>query len=356
MFCGYVIFLIFGLFLSRVYSVGASEGNELLAQYSNDYITVVCIGSLGVFVQILTERFLQATGKSVLSMTVQLSGAIVNIVLDPILIFGLGPIPSMGVRGAAIATVAGQIVAAVIGIILNLAFNKEIKLAIKNFFPDPELLKAMLAIGIPSILMQAIGSLMTFCMNTVLSSFSIEALNVFGLYFKLQSFVFMPIFGLNNGMVPIIAYNYGAQKKERVFATIRLSALTAVVYMLLGFIAFQTLPDVLLGFFDASEAMLIIGRKALRIISISFIFAGFSIVASSTCQALGKSIYSLLVSIGRQLVVLIPAAFLLSLSGNVNLVWLAFPIAEVVSFALCIYFLIRVLNKTFHNNKEAEQV
>ncbi len=342
-FCGYIIFLAVGIFLTKPYSVSSSEGNALLAQYSTEYISVVCICSIGVFIQVITERLLQATGKSSLSMVVQLSGAIANIVLDPIFIFTL----DMGVKGAAIATVFGQCIAAVLGIILNITCNKDVKLAFANIIPSPALLKDILAIGIPSILMQAIGSIMTFSMNFILIRFSEEALNVFGLYFKLQSFVFMPIFGLNNGMVPIVSYNYGAKNKERVFATIRLACLTSIGYMLLGLVVFHTAPDALLGIFDASEYMLRIGRKALRIISLSFIFAGFSVIASATCQALGKSVYSLLVSIGRQLVVLIPAAFLLSLAKNIDIVWFAFPIAEVVSFGLCIYFLIRVIKKTF---------
>jgi Na+-driven multidrug efflux pump len=184
-------------------------------------------------------------------------------------------------------------------------------------------------------------------MNTILRGFSVEALNVFGLYFKLQSFIFMPIFGLNNGMIPIVSYNFGAQRKDRVFATVKLATVTAIAYMFLGLSVFHAIPDVLLGFFDASEMMLVIGRKALRIISLSFIFAGFSVISIATCQALGKSIYSLIVSVGRQLVVLIPTAFLLSLSGNVDVVWFAFPIAELMSLILCAYFLIRVLKKSF---------
>ncbi len=345
--CGYALFLIIGLFFVKPFVLAQAEEGTLLYQYSVDYLSIVCVFSFGVFIQVVTERLLQATGKSLYSMIIQLSGAVVNIILDPILIFGWLGFPAMGVKGAAVATVVGQCVAGALGIILNLAVNKEIRLKIKNFLPKWTLIKEMLGIGIPSVLMQAIGSVMTFSMNIILIGFGQTAMNVFGVYFKLQSFVFMPVFGLNNGMVPIVAYNFGAQKKERVFATVKLGALTAVVYMLLGFAAFQLLPDVLLGFFNASPEMLSVGRVALRFISISFVFAGFSVVASCTCQALGKSIYSLIISIGRQLVVLIPAAFLLSLSGNVDLVWLAFPIAEIMSLFLCIFFLIRVMKKSF---------
>ncbi|MBR2466292.1 MAG: MATE family efflux transporter [Clostridia bacterium] len=345
--CGYALFLMIGLFFIKPFVLTQAEEGTLLYQYSTDYLSIVCVLSFGVFIQVVTERLLQATGKSFYSMIIQLSGAVVNIILDPILIFGWLGFPAMGVKGAAIATVVGQCIAGALGILLNLAVNKEIKLRLKNLLPKWELIKEMLAIGIPSVLMQAIGSVMTFSMNIILIGFGQTAMNVFGVYFKLQSFVFMPVFGLNNGMVPIVAYNFGAQKKDRVFATVKLGALTAVVYMLLGFAAFQLLPDVLLGFFNASPDMLQVGSVALRLISISFVFAGFSVVASCTCQALGKSIYSLIISIGRQLVVLIPAAFLLSLSGNVDLVWLAFPIAEIMSLLLCIFFLVRVLKKSF---------
>ena len=345
--CGYALFLIIGLFFIRPFVLMQAADGSLLYEYSMDYLSIICICAFGVFVQVLSERLLQATGKSFFSMIIQLSGAVINIILDPILIFGWLGLPAMGVKGAAIATVVGQCVAGAVGIILNLAANKEIKIKIKNFFPKWELIKEMLAIGIPSVLMQAIGSVMTFSMNIILKGFSQVAMNVFGVYFKLQSFVFMPIFGLNTGMIPIVAYNFGARRRDRVSATVRLAALTAIGYMLLGFILFQLLPDTFLGFFEAPADMLAIGRVALRVISISFVFAGFSVVACSTCQALGKSVYSLIVSVGRQLVVLIPVAFLLSLFGNVNLVWLAFPIAEFVSLILCVFFLIRVLKKAF---------
>ena len=346
---GYVIVLIFGLFFLKPYVAAQSGGDSLLLQYGIDYISVVTICSFGVFVQVVTERLLQATGKSMLSMTVQLSGALVNLILDPILIFGYLGFPVMGVKGAAIATVIGQCVAATVGIILNVTCNKEIKFVLKNFIPDFPVLKEMLVIGIPSVAMQAIGSLMTVSMNLILGKFSIDAMNIFGVYFKLQSFVFMPVFGLTNGMIPIVAYNYGANDRGRVTKTVKLSAITAVSYMLLGLVIFQLMPTVLLGFFNASEVMVAIGVPALRTISLSFVFAGLSIVGSSVCQALGKSIYSLFVSIGRQLVVLIPAAFLLSLIGEVSYVWWAFPIAEIMSVTLSLAFLGVAMKKAFGN-------
>lgn len=347
--CGYLIFLIFGLFIVKPFVYISADSSSLLYQYSVDYISIVTIFSIGVFVQVTCERLLQATGKSIFSMITQLSGAIVNIILDPILIFGLCGLPEMGIKGAAIATVIGQAVAGAMGIILNLTVNPEITLKFKNFIPKARVLWEMLVIAIPSVFMQAIGSVMTFSMNNILLKFSESALNVFGIYFKLQSFIFMPVFGLNNGMIPIIAFNYGAQKKERVYSTMKLAAISAVAYMLLGFTVFQTLPKFLLGFFNASIDMIAVGVPALRTISISFMLAGFSIVSVSTCQALGKSIYSLIVSVIRQLVVLIPAAFLLSLSGNVNLVWWAFPIAEVVGCISCVIFVNKVLRSAFKN-------
>ena len=341
-FCGYLLFLIIGVFFVSPYVSIQAGGNALLQEYGVEYLAIVCIGSLGVFVQVVVERLLQATGKSFFSMITQLSGAVVNIILDPILIFTF----DMGVAGAAIATIVGQFFAAGIGIVLNLAVNKELCLKIRNMLPRAALIKDMLIIGIPSVLVQAIGSVMTFSMNMILGGFE-GARNVFGVYFKLQSFVFMPIFGLNNGMVPIIAYNYGAKKRGRVFATIKLSAVVAVGYMLLGLMVFHAFPNLLLGLFDAGKQMLAVGAVAFRRISLSFVFAGFSIIASVTCQALGKSIYSMFISMGRQLVVLIPVAFLLSLSGNVDLIWWAFPIAEIMSLTLGVIFLLRVIKKSF---------
>lgn len=347
MMMGYLLFLVIGLFLVGPYVSTQAEEGSLLYTYSRDYLSVVCVFGFGVFVQVVTERLLQATGKAFYSMIIQLVGAVVNIILDPVFIFGWFGVPEMGIKGAAIATVIGQCTAAVIGLVFNILLNKEIKLEIKNFIPRKKPIFEMLAIGIPSVLMQAIGSVMTFTMNMILISFSNVALNVFGVYFKLQSFVFMPVFGLNNGLVPIVSYNFGARRRDRVFSSMRLAIFAAVGYMLLGFLAFQLMPETLLGIFNASAEMLEIGSVALRIISISFIFAGFSMICSSTCQALGKSIYSLIISVARQLGVLLPAAYLLSLSRNLSLVWLAFPIAEAVCLALCVFFLFRVMRRVF---------
>ena len=334
--CGYLVFLIVGLFFLPMY-VTSQTGSDvgLLYDYSIDYLSIVCLCSFGVFVQVVTEKLLQSTGKSVLSMTIQLSGAIINLILDPIFIF----VFDMGVAGAAWATVIGQIAAGTLGLFLNLVYNKEIRLYFKNLIPRLALIKEILVIAIPSVIMQAIGSVMTFAMNKILIGFDV--------YFKIQSFVFMPIFGLTSGMVPIVAYNYGAKRRDRVFAAIKLSAILSVSYMALGCLVFQTIPGVLLSMFNATAEMLAIGKIALRVISISFILAGFGIICSTTCQALGRSVYSMFISAGRQLLVLIPSAYLLSLTGTVDAVWWAFPIAEIVSLMIAIYFLIRVLKKCF---------
>ena len=354
MLCGYLIFFIFGLFFVDTFVSLMDDGNALLHEYSSDYISIISVGSIAVFIQVLTERLLQSTGKSMLSMVTQLSGAITNIILDPILIFGFGAIPSLGVKGAAIATVAGQCVSATVGITLNLLCNPEIKIKIKNFLPDFKVLGEILGIAIPAVIMQAIGSVMTFCMNIVLGTFGIVEMNVFGIYFKLQSFVFMPLFGLNNGMIPIVSYNYGAKKRERVYSVMRIAIIAALVYMAAALLVFQIFPEALLGLFNANEQMLSVGKYALRIISIGFLSGGFSVVILSVCQALGKSIYSLIVSLCRQLVVLVPAAFLLSMLGDVTYVWWAFPLAELVNIPLCLIFISTTLKFAFGKMEKSE--
>ncbi len=268
--------------------------------------------------------------------------ALINIILDPIFIFGYFGLPAMGVAGAAIATVIGQNVAGIAAVAVNLKKNTEIKLQFRGFRPDMAIIGEIYKVGVPSIIMQSIGSFMTYGMNQILLAFTSTAATVFGVYFKLQSFVFMPIFGLNNGMVPIVAYNFGARNKERLTRTVKLSMVYAVCLMAAGFLVFQIFPAQLFAMFDASETMLAIGVPALRIISLSFVLAGFGIVSGSVFQALGNGVYSLIVSVARQLLVLLPVAFLLSLTGNLNAVWWAFPIAELVSFGVSVFFLIRI--------------
>lgn len=284
------------------------------------------------------ERLLQSTGLTFYTMLSQGLGAIINIIFDPILIFGLFGFPKMGVAGAAAATVFGQLCGMLLSLFFNIRFNKELNLNMKGFRPNGRIIKTIYSVGVPSIIMQAIGSVMTFGMNKILIQFTATATAVFGVYFKLQSFIFMPIFGLNNGMVPIVAYNYGARRKQRMIQTIRLSIITAVLIMLVGLALFMLLPQQLLGMFNASEDMLAIGIPALRTICLSFIFAGFCIIVGSVFQALGNGVYSLIISVCRQLLVILPVAALLAKVGGLHAVWWAIPIAEIVSVLMSSFF------------------
>lgn len=325
-----VIFMIAGLTLSNLF-FNVQTTNTEIVNAGTQYSMIVVGCSIGLFCQFLFERLLQTTGRTLFTMVTQGLGAIINIILDPIFIFGLCGFPKMGVAGAALATITGQIIACLLALFFNLKFNHDIHFKFKRFRPNAHIVKQIYSVGIPSIIMQSIGSVMTFGMNTILITFSTTATAVFGVYFKLQSFVFMPVFGLNNGMIPIIAYNLGAKQKKRMFDTIKLAMIYATGMMIIGVIFFETIPQTLLGFFNASEAMIKIGTPALRIIAIHFIFAGFSIVCSATFQAVGKGTYSLLTSLIRQLLVLLPCAYVLSLTGNLDLIWLCFPIAEIFS-------------------------
>ena len=341
----FVLFALAGGMLSEWF-ISLQTTNEDVIDFGNSYLSICCIFSLGIFMQVTMERLLQSTGKTVLSMITQGAGAVTNIVLDPIFIFGWGFIPEMGVAGAAVATVIGQWVAALVGLWFNLKYNKELSLQARKLRPNLRIIKQISIIGIPSIIMSAIGSVMTFCMNKILEPFQKEqAVALFALYFKLQSFVFMPVFGLNNGMVPIVAYNLGARKRSRMIKTLKLSAMYATGIMLVGLLVMQTMPDLVLKLFNADADMMALGVPAFRIISLCFVFAGASIIMSSMCQAVGNSIYSMFVSIGRQLVILIPAAWLLAKTGNAVMVFWAFPIAEVVALFLCIFFLRKVLKQ-----------
>ncbi len=341
----FVLFALLGAFLSRPF-IAIQTQNTQVIDFGTEYLAICCVFSLGIFMQVTMERLLQSTGRTVLSMVTQGAGALTNIVLDPIFIFGWGFVPAMGVAGAAIATVIGQWVAALVGLWFNVKYNKELSLRLKKLKPNLRIIKQILFIGIPSMIMSAIGSVMTFSMNKILEPFETEqAVAVFGIYFKLQSFVFMPVFGLNNGMVPIVAYNLGARKRSRMIKTLKLSAIYATGIMLVGLLVLQTVPGFILELFNAEGAMLQTGIDAFRIISLCFVFAGVSIIMSSMCQAVGNSIYSMFVSIGRQLVILIPAAWLLAKTGNAVMVFWAFPIAEVAALFLCIFFLRKVLRQ-----------
>ena len=340
----YAVFAVLGLFFSRQFFLWQTDIEEIVDQ-GTDYLRICTLFSFGLFLEIACERLLQSTGKTIYSMYTQGLGAIINIIFDPIMIFGLFGFPKMGVAGAAAATVFGQILAAVLGIFLNKTRNQEIHVSFRGFRPNSEIIRHIYSVGIPSIIMSSIGSVMTFGMNKILIGFTSTATAVFGVYFKLQSFVFMPVFGLNNGTVPIIAYNYGAAKPDRILKTLKLAICYAVGIMLIGFAVFQLLPDKLLLIFEASENMLSIGVPALRIISVSFLFAGYCIVCSSMFQALGHGLLSLLVSVFRQLLVLLPSAFLLSKIGGLDLVWYSFPIAEICSIFFSTYFLRHVYKK-----------
>lgn len=340
----YVLFLIIGLLIAKPFYLSQTK-NEEIVSYGVTYLTIVCICSIGMFTQMTFEKLLQSTGRTMYTMVTQSIGAVINIIFDPILIFGLFGFPELGVAGAAAATVFGQAMAGTLAILFNVKVNKDIQLDFRKFRPDKMMIGKIYAVGVPSIIMQAIGSVMTYGMNLILIQFTSTATAVFGVYFKVQSFIFMPVFGLNNGMVPIVAYNYGAGSKKRVKHVTRLSITYAVSIMLIGLLVFQIFPDKLLAMFNASENMLAIGVPALRIISISFMFAGFCIVMGSVFQALGNGVYSLVVSVARQLIVLLPAAYLLSLSGNVNNVWWAFPIAELMSLSMTLFFYGRINRK-----------
>lgn len=341
--CSGAAFALVGLTFARLFFELQTQ-NQAIIDHGTAYIRI-CLGcSVAVFMQICLERLLQSTGRTNLSMICQIAGAATNIVLDPIMIFGLLGFPRMEVAGAALATVCGQLVAAGFGVVLNLKYNHDIHISVKEIRFNKWIAKDIYRIGVPSIIMQAIGSVMTFCMNKILISFTEAATAVFGAYFKLQSFIFMPVFGLNNGIIPITAYNFGAARMDRVKRATKLGALTAICIMTVGTILFEAIPGVLLGLFSPSEEMLEIGTTALRIIGVHFPVAGFCIVAGSVCQALGKPGYSLINSICRQLVVLLPAAWLLAQTGNLTLVWLSFPVAEVASMILSTIFLRRTMH------------
>ena len=341
-----VMFILFGLLGARPYYEIQSDVTETVAG-GTIYTTICCVGTLGIFVEVLGERLLQSSGRTFYTMITQGVGAVANIVLDPVFIFGVEPlgIPAMGIAGAAVATVIGQWIAAILAVIFNFKCNPEVQFAFSYIKPKRSALVPILTVGIPSIVMMAIGSVMTFGMNQILQGFHETATGVFGIYFKLQSFFFMPLFGINNATISIVAFNYGARKPERITGTLKRSCISALCIMILGLLAFQFLPDLLLGLFNPSDEFLRIGRSALRIISLCFPAAAFGIALSASFQALGDGIYSTITSLCRQLVVLLPAAYLLSLSGDVANVWWAFPIAEVFSLMVTLFFYLRIYRR-----------
>ena len=327
-FLGFVAFALFGLFGSRLFFESQTDNQEII-DLGTQYLQICCIFSMGIFGEMMFERILQSTGRTIYSMITQGTGAIINIILDPILIFGLIGFPRMGIQGAAAATVFGQIVAMLLALMFNATKNHDVTIRFRGFTPSGHTIRLIYAVGVPSIIMQ-----MTFGMNKILIAFSETAVAVFGVYFKLQSFIFMPIFGLNNGMIPIVAYNYGARSKKRIMATVRMSIYIAVGIMLIGLVVFQLFTRDLLMMFQADENMLAIGVPALRIISLSFLFAGYCIIVGSVFQALGNGVYSLIVSIARQLVCILPLAYFFAREFGLHAVWYSIPIAEITSVVL----------------------
>lgn len=337
-----VVFAVLGTALSNPFFAMQTDVAEIVA-YGDDYMNIISLFCFGLFFSCMCEKLLSATGRTTMTMIVQAAGALTNIILDPIMIFGLFGFPALGVAGAAIATVIGQCVGAALGLWMNFRFNHDLKISFKGFRWNGHVVRQIYSVGLPSIVMQSIGSVMTYLMNILLIGFSTTAAAVFGIYFKLQSFAFMPVFGLNNGLVPIAAYNYGARKPDRILGVFKAGVLTATCFMVTGFALFQLIPAQLLSLFQPSEQMLAIGVPALRIISWSFLLAGFGIQAGSLFQALGHGMLSMWTSVIRQLASLLPIAWLLSLSGQLDLVWLAFPLAEIISCVVCALFLRRVI-------------
>ena len=348
---GTLLFVLFGIFGADVYMRSLTPDAQTIA-YGVTYIRIICIVSFGIFGEVLFERLLQSTGRTSYTLITQGTGAVVNIILDPILIFGYFGLPRMEVAGAAVATVIGQLVAFVLAVVLNHKKNVEVRLHFRSFRPDWKMIGRILGIGIPSMIMVAIGSVMNYTFNLVLGTFNKVSVGlgevgktVFGAYFKLQSFVFMPVFGINNAVLAISAYNYGARKPKRIMQVLGWGVLGAMTLMLIGIVLFQLFPETLLGFFNPSPEMLEVGVPALRIMCLPFVFAAPCIIFSGVFQALGKSLYSMFVSMARQLLVLLPAAYLLSLAGNIDLVWLSFPIAELVSILVSAILMIQLYRR-----------
>ena len=341
--CATVLFIIFGLFGSCPYYAMQSSVTETV-EGGAVYTTICSVFTFGIFIEVLGERLLQSSGRTVYTMITQGSGAVINIILDPVFIFGvewLG-IPAMGMAGAAIATVIGQWAAAILAVIFNVKFNPEVNLSLRNILPNGRILGKILSVGVPTIIMNGVSSVMNFGMNQILQGFHETATGVFGIYYKLQSFFFMPLFGINNATISIVAFNYGARKPERITGTLKRSCMSALAVMLAGLVIFQFFPDLLLGIFQPSPEFLRIGRSALRVISIHFPLAAIAIALGASFQALGNGIYSAITALCRQLVVLLPAAYLLSFTGEVVNVWWAFPIAEVISLLVTLIFFKRI--------------
>lgn len=330
----FMAFAVFGLFGSRFYFELFSD-NQVVINMGTSYVTICLAFSLGIFIQVTSERIMQSAGITIYNMITQLIGAITNIILDPILIFGLFGFPKMGIAGAAVATVTGQLLAMCISIYFNYTKNHEVRLNFKGFKPEMEFIKEIYKVGAPSIIMQSIGSVMVMGLNVIIAS-SQAAISVLGVYFKLNSFVFMPVFGLTNGMIPICAYNFGSKQNKRVLAAVKDALIYAIIILTAGMAVFWLIPDKLLMMFNASDEMIRIGVPALRLISLSFPLAAVGIVLSSLYQALGEGIYSLIMSVCRQLLVILPLAYILNMVFGLTVIWASFAIAEVISLFICL--------------------
>ncbi len=340
----FAAFALFGVFGSRLY-FASQTSNPAIIEYGTQYLEVCTIFSFGIFGSIVLERIMQSTGRTIYNMYSQGIGAITNIILDPIMIFGLCGVPALGIRGAAVATVIGQILAMFVALYFNLTKNPDVSIDMRGFKPHGRTIRVIYEVGVPSIIMQSITSVMTYGMNLILIEFSATAVTVLGIYFKLQSFIFMPVFGLNNGMIPIIAYNYGARNKKRIMNTAKLSIAIAVGIMLTGLAIFQLFTPQLLMIFNASEQLLEVGVPALRLISLSFLFAGYCIIVGSVFQALGNGVYSLIVSAARQLFCILPLAYLFAKVFGLHAVWYAFPLAEIISVVVSSILFKRIYDK-----------
>ena len=341
------LIMLFGIFGTLTYYSIQTDNAEILKN-GIDYTTICCVCTLGIFFEVLFERMLQATGRTLHTMITQGVGAVINIILDPLFISGsqaLG-IPAMGAAGAAIATVIGQWVAAILALFFNLRCNPDVDLALKYLKPDKQIIKPVLTVGVPSIIMNSISSVMNFSINQILMGFGdvvgTTATGVFSIYYKLQSFFFMPLFGLNNATISVVAFNYGARRPDRITKTLRFAVGAALVFMIAGLLVFELLPGALLGIFELSNSFVAMGTRALQIIALHFPIAAVCIALGASFQALGNGIYSTITSLCRQMIALLPAAYLLSLSGNVDMVWWAFPIAELVSLMATLFFFLRI--------------
>ena len=335
----WALFAILGALFTPAFFNAFTQDTQIV-EYGCQYVYVVTIFSFGIFLSVNIEKSIQATGNMIYPMCIHLIGAATNLILDPILIFGLLGFPKLGVLGAAVATVAGQILGMLFGLIILFTKNHEIHVSFKGFHFSRQAVKDIYAVGFPSIIMQAVSSLLTVCLNGILIGFSPTAVSVLGVYYKLQSLVFMPVFGLNQGSLPIMGYNYGAKNRKRLIHTIKLACIVAFSIMMVGTLIFWGLPGQLLKMFNASDSMLSIGIPALRLISLSFLLASINIVLSNLFQSMGCGLRSLIVSLIRQLAVILPVAFLLSRVLGVNGVWLAFPVAEIVGFVLSVVFFV----------------